>query len=188
MNLEKCRKKIEERIGKRRMEHTLRVVETAQKLAKHYGVDLEKAKIAAFFHDCAKIRDQEKLFQTSDKYGLSLSKEMRAAPQIIHSYLGAIIAEKEYNVQEEDILNAIRYHTTGREHMSDLEKIIFLADYIEPGRDFPGVEKARELAAKDLDEAMSYCLTHTISFLLENNGVIALDTVKARNYLLEKNL
>lgn len=186
MDVQKWQSKIESRIGTKRMEHTMRVVETAQKLAAHYGVDVEKAKTAAFFHDCAKIRDEKELLDRAKDYGLVLSEEMKAVPQIIHSYLGAIVAQTDYGINDIDVLNAIRYHTTGRAQMSNLEKIIFLADYIEPGRSFPGVEQARALAMNNVDEAMLYCLSHTISYLLEQDEMIALETIKARNYLLEK--
>ncbi|MDO5715834.1 MAG: bis(5'-nucleosyl)-tetraphosphatase (symmetrical) YqeK [Tissierellia bacterium] len=186
MELEKIRQKIEARIGKKRMEHTYRVMETAEKLATIYNVDVEKVKTAAFLHDCAKMKDRKDLIRAANHYDMLLTKEMKKAPQIIHAYLGALIAEREYHIKDEDILNGIQYHTTGRENMSDLEKIIFLADYMEPKRNFPGVEKARELAEKDLNEAMLYALTQTIHHLLDSNEVIALDTIKARNYLLEK--
>ena len=113
----------------------------------------------------------------------SLKKDM--ASEIIHSFLGAIISEKKYGIEDEDILNAIRFHTTGRENMSDLEKIVFLADYIEPMRNFSGVDKARKLACEDLNKAMMYSLNNTILFLCNKDEYIALDTIKARNYILE---
>ncbi|RVU54915.1 bis(5'-nucleosyl)-tetraphosphatase (symmetrical) YqeK [Anaerosphaera multitolerans] len=173
------------RIGEKRFKHTLRVVDTAKELAQIYGADLEKTKIAAYYHDCAKIKDYDKLIEECRKYDLKLTKEMKAAPQIIHSYLGAIIAEKKYGVKDKEILNAIRYHTTGRESMTLLEKIVFLADYIEPMRNFNGVERARELAKVNLDNAVYFSLNNTLSHLCKSNDYIVLDTVKARNFILE---
>lgn len=110
---------------------------------------------------------------------------MLKAPQIIHSYLGALFAREFYGIDDEDILNAITYHTTGRANMSDLEKIIFLADYIEPMRNFDGVEKARELASKDLDAAMYFALNNTLKFLVERDSYIVLETIIARNFYKE---
>lgn len=186
-NLKKYEKEIRDRIGEKRFLHTLRVRDTAIELAKIHGVDQEKAEVAGFLHDCAKIRDHEELIKAAKKSGLLLTKEMQKAPQIIHSYLGALYARDLYGIEDEDILNAITYHTTGRANMSDLEKIIFLADYIEPMRNFDGVEKARQLAKKDLDEAMYFALNNTLNFLVKHDTYIVPTTVTARNYYKELN-
>ena len=182
---EEMKSDILNRIGEKRYNHTIRVRDTAVELAKIYNVDLEKAYVAGMLHDCAKIRDEKELIEVSFDYGLSLTDDMKKAPQIIHSFLGAIISEKKYGIEDEDVLNAIRFHTTGRENMSDLEKIVFLADYIEPMRNFSGVDKARELSYEDLNKAMMYSLNNTILFLCNKDEYIALDTIKARNYILE---
>lgn len=176
---------IKNRIGEKRFQHTQRVKDTAIKLAKIYSVDEEKAAIAGFLHDCAKIRDVELLKQKSKEYGLDITGELEKAPQIIHAHLGSILAKKLYNVNDEDILNAIKYHTTGREDMSDLEKIIFLADSTEPMRNFEGVDKLRELSVKDLDMAMYYSLNNTIKMLADKNVHIVIDSIKARNFYRE---
>lgn len=173
------------RIGEKRYAHTLRVVEVAKKLAHIYNIDVKKAEIAAFYHDCAKIKDTEKLLRQCEKYGLKITEDMNKAPQIIHGYLGAIIAEKDYGINDQDVLNAIRYHTTGRKNMSKLEKIIYLADYIEPNRNFEGIEEARTLAYEDLDKAMYFSLNNSIVFLCNSNSYIVPDTILARNYILE---
>lgn len=182
---EEMKSDILNRIGEKRYNHTIRVRDTAVELAKIYNVDLEKAYVAGMLHDCAKIRDEKELIEVSFDYGLNLTDDMEKAPQIIHSFLGAIISEKKYGIEDEDILNAIRFHTTGRENMSDLEKIVFLADYIEPMRNFSGVDKARKLACEDLNKAMMYSLNNTILFLCNKDEYIALNTIKARNYILE---
>lgn len=182
---EEMKSDILNRIGEKRYNHTIRVRDTAVELAKIYNVDLEKAYVAGMLHDCAKIRDEKELIEVSFDYGLNLTDDMEKAPQIIHSFLGAIISEKKYGIEDEDILNAIRFHTTGRENMSDLEKIVFLANYIEPMRNFSGVDKARKLACEDLNKAMMYSLNNTILFLCNKDEYIALNTIKARNYILE---
>lgn len=184
-NLKKYEKEIRDRIGEKRFLHTLRVRDTALELAKIYEVDQEKAEVAGFLHDCAKIRDHDELIKSAKEAGLLLTKEMIKAPQIIHSYLGAIYARDLYGIEDEDILNAITYHTTGRANMSDLEKIIFLADYIEPMRNFDGVERARQLAKKDLDAAMYFALNNTLKFLVDHDTYIVPTTVTARNYYKE---
>lgn len=184
-NLTKYEKEIRDRIGEKRFLHTLRVRDTALELAKIYEVDQEKAEVAGFLHDCAKIRDHEELIKAAKEAGLLLTKEMIKAPQIIHSYLGAIYARDLYGIEDEDILNAITYHTTGRANMSDLEKIIFLADYIEPMRNFDGVERARQLAKNDLDTAMYFALNNTLKFLVDHDTYIVPTTVTARNYYKE---
>ena len=185
--LKKYEKEIRERIGEKRFLHTLRVRDTALELAKIHGVDQEKAEVAGFLHDCAKIRDYEKLMKAAKENKLLLTKEMLKAPQIIHSYLGAIYARDLYGIEDEEILNAISYHTTGRANMSDLEKIIFLADYIEPMRNFDGVERARELAREDLDAAMYFALNNTLKFLVDHDTYIVPTTVTARNFYKELN-
>ena len=185
--LKKYEKEIRDRIGEKRFLHTLRVRDTALELAKIHGVDQEKAEVAGFLHDCAKIRDHEDLIKAAKKSGLLLTKEMQKAPQIIHSYLGAIYARDLYGIEDEEILNAISYHTTGRANMSDLEKIIFLADYIEPMRNFDGVERARELAREDLDAAMYFALNNTLKFLVDHDTYIVPTTVTARNFYKELN-
>ncbi|WP_085875101.1 bis(5'-nucleosyl)-tetraphosphatase (symmetrical) YqeK [Peptoniphilus vaginalis] len=184
-NLKKYEKEIRDRIGEKRFLHTLRVRDTALELAKIYEVDQEKAEVAGFLHDCAKIRDHDELIKAAKEAGLLLTKEMIKAPQIIHSYLGAIYARDLYGIEDEDILNAITYHTTGRVNMSDLEKIIFLADYIEPMRNFDGVERARQLAKNDLDAAMYFALNNTLKFLVDHDTYIVPTTVTARNYYKE---
>lgn len=173
------------RIGEKRYLHSIRVMEVAEKLAKIHSENIEKAKIAAYYHDCAKIRDNDILIKTAVDYNLQLNDDMKKAPQIIHGYLGAIIANKLYGINDKEILDAIRNHTTGCENMTKLDKIIFLSDYIEPMRNFSGVEEARKLAEKDLDEAMLFALNNTMEFLLNKNEYIALETLKARNFILE---
>lgn len=184
-NFKKYESEIRERIGEKRFLHTIRVKDTSMELAKIHGVDVEKAKIAGFLHDCAKIRDKDCLIKTAKENKLLITREMQKAPQIIHSHLGALFASKFYGIEDEDILNAIAYHTTGRVNMSDLEKIIFLADYIEPMRNFDGVEKARELSKKDLNAAMYFALNNTLRFLVERNSYIVPMTVLARNFYKE---
>lgn len=176
-------------IGEKRYDHSIRVMETAIKLAETYNSDIEKTKIAAILHDCAKIRDEIYLLKRVSDFDIILDACMKYNHELIHGPLGAKIAEEEYNIKDIEILNAIHYHTTGKENMSILDKIIYMADYIEPGRNFPGVEEIRRLAFEDLDRALLLAMEKTIVFLIEQNKLIHPNTIEARNYLIiESNL
>lgn len=171
-------------IGQKRYEHSLRVVETALRLAKLHNIDPEKAKIAGLLHDCAKIRDRASLLKKASSFDIINDIVLKENTELIHAHLGAEVARREFMVKDEDILNAIRYHTTGRVAMSGLEKIIFLADYIEPMRNFPGVENVRHLAELDLDLALLKAMDQTLVFLISKESLISKETIEARNYLI----
>ncbi|NLY20813.1 MAG: HD domain-containing protein [Tissierellia bacterium] len=173
-----------ENIGEKRFNHTIRVVETAEKLAKFYETNIESAKIAAYFHDCGKFLDKSLIWSKAEKYGLDIEDEMRQSPQIIHGFLAAKIIENDYGIEDIDILNSIRYHTTGRTNMSTLEKVIYISDYIEPGRSFEGVEIVRDMIYKNLDMALYTALNQTINNLIVNDIYIAKNSFLARNYYL----
>ena len=150
------------------------------------NIDVEKIKTAALLHDCAKY-NEEYFFEKYKKY-CDFSDEIIENKSILHSFLGPIVAKYEYGIYDEEILNAIKYHTTGRENMTDFEKIIFLADACEEKRDYEGVEKLRALAFKNLDDAVLFSLDETIKSLVDRKMLIFPLTIKARNYLLrEKN-
>ena len=135
-------------LGEKRFNHSMRVVDMALKLNEIYKIDEDKVYLAAFFHDCAKYNEQKyiKLLEIDND---EMSKKLIQSPTL-HSYIGAKVAKKVYNIKDKDILNAINYHTTGRANMSDLEKIIFLADAIEEKRDYDGVDEIRKKSFEDL--------------------------------------
>lgn len=178
---DKIQLEIKNRVGDRRYQHILRVVAMAKELALVHNENIEKAMTAAYFHDCAKISDKNILIKTANQYGLELDDELLRMPQLIHGFLGAKMAEDLYEITDSDILNAIKYHTTGRSGMSVLEKIVFLADYVEYGRQFKGVKQARKLAMKDLDQGMLFALKNNIKYLISNNNELALDSIHAYN-------
>ncbi|HHV27508.1 bis(5'-nucleosyl)-tetraphosphatase (symmetrical) YqeK [Anaerosalibacter bizertensis] len=181
--------KLKTEIGILRYNHSIGVMETSIKLAKYYGVNEKSAALAGLLHDCAKSKDKIKLLKMADEFGIILDNVMKNNLELIHGPIGAEIAKRQYNIEDKKILSAIQYHTTGKEDMSILEKIIFIADYIEPNRKFKGVEEARKLAFEDLDESLIYAMDNTIKFVINSGGLIHLDTVKARNYLkIEKSL
>lgn len=171
-------------IGEKRFKHSLRVAETAERLAINYGIDTNKAYLAGLIHDCAKYNEE---FYIS-KYNINLSTYPVASIKdpVLHSFLGAEIAKKVYNINDGDILEAIKYHTTGRPAMSDLEKIIFIADAIEPGRDFDGLDKIRQYAFDNLNRAMLCLLDNNIIFLIKKDALINPLSFEARNYLIEE--
>lgn len=175
-------KKLQNMVGEWRFQHIMRVVECAKEIAKMVNGDVDKAEIAAFFHDFAKYANGELLWEKCDEYGLVVTHEMNLAPQIIHGYLSAIIARVDYGIEDEDILNAIRYHTTGRANMSLLEKIVFLADYVEPARKTKGLEAIREAIPIDIDRAVYLTLSNTIKYLESENVYIAKDSMAALEY------
>lgn len=185
MNVEKLKNEVSKRLPLRRFEHVLSVVETAKKLAEHYEVDVEKVELAAYLHDIAKFMEQEKLREiivkeNGDQRILSFHTELWHGPA------GAEIARDEFNIQDEDILNAIRYHTTGRANMSAIEKIIYIADLIEPGRKFTGSDRLREIATENLDDAMGACVQHSLQFLLSKSVAIYPDSLECYNEHMKK--
>lgn len=165
MNKEKMLQIVKKQLTEQRYQHTLGVVQTAVQLAERYGADQKKAEAAAIFHDYAKFRKVEEMAEiirmSSDipKDLLEYDKELWHAP------VGAYLIQHEVGITDEEVLDAIRFHTTGRVGMSRLEKVVCLADYIEPGRHFLGVEDVRKTAEQDLNQALAQSLYNTILFL-----------------------
>ena len=167
----------------KRLKHVFGVVDSIDALAVKYGVDREKARFSALYHDILKENSVSHLIAYIRDNGEDPG-ELLNASKVLHSQAGAIFARVEGGILDEDILNAIRYHTTGREEMSILEKMLYLADVIEVGRDYKGVDQLRDLSMKDLDLAMLHALNSSLRFLEERNEYILISTVKARNYYL----
>lgn len=159
-------------LSKERLEHTLGVVEAAQGLARRYGADLHEARLAALLHDCAREMDGPTLLSLMTQYGIPLTAEDKIIPDILHGQVGARLAAKDYGVNNQAVLQAIERHTVGHPSMFLLDKIIFLADMIEVGRDFPGVEKLRQLAEEDLDKAVLASFDSTIAYVVHRQGYL----------------
>jgi len=164
-------------------EHSLRVRDTAIKLAGRFSADKGKAEIAGLLHDCAKTKN---VLEQAGKLGVKLDGYMRENPGIAHAAVGAKLAETVFNIDDEEILNAISSHTLGREGMSDLDKIVYLADVIEEGRDFEGVEVIRKKARKSLDMAMIEALSASICYIASKKREIHPMTVYSYNDLICK--
>lgn len=183
-SISNIKEKLIKSLGEKRYNHSIRVMETAVELARQYGYDEEKAKIAGLLHDCAKYQDHLYLLKRVNDFDIILDDFMIQNKELIHAPLGSKIAEIEYNIKDEEILSAIYYHTIGKENMSLLEKIIYIADFIEPQRNFPKLEWYREYAFKDLDKALRLIIENTIYFLIDKGKPIHPNTIEARNYLI----
>jgi predicted HD superfamily hydrolase involved in NAD metabolism len=169
-----------------RFQHTLGVMETAINLASQYKVDVKKAETAAIFHDYAKFRPKDEMKQIIIEQNMP-TVLLDYNTELWHAPVGAYLVKTEVGITDSEILTAIEYHTSGRPNMTMLERVIYLADYIEPGRHFPGVEEVRELAKKDLNLALVQSIRNTISFLLKKNQPIFPDTFLAYNALIHEN-
>ncbi len=176
-------KKLRKILKPERYEHTLGVMYTAAALAMKYGVDITQAMYAGLLHDCGKYCSTREQIRLCEKYGITLTESELEMPALIHAKLGVYLAEHQYNVSSEEILRAIRYHTTGREAMTMLEKIIYIADYIEPGRKMiPVLPKVRFAAFDNIDEAVYLCAGSTISFLEGTSRPIDTLTIETYEY------
>lgn len=176
---------LQSQISKKRYQHVLRVEQTAIELAKLYDVDPEKASIAALMHDFAKeLPNQEMLALAKERWDHPALAS--ASGQIWHGFAAATIAQDKYNIVDEDILTAISAHTIGWYEMSPLVQVVYIADYIEPGRDFIGVEKARKYACKNLTKATEYKMTQTLLYLIEEKQAVFLPTVEIYNCWIEQ--
>lgn len=177
--------KIQDRMSQKRWQHVLGVEETAMTLAKKYHGDVSKAQLAALVHDYAKERSDEE-FQTviqTQNFDLALLEWNNA---IWHGVVGTYFIQKELGIVDPDILQAVAYHTTGAAEMTLLDKIIYVADYIEPGRNFPGVDQARQLAMHDLDQAVAFATKQTLKHLIEKEQSIYPKTIETYNRWVAK--
>ncbi|WP_434797255.1 bis(5'-nucleosyl)-tetraphosphatase (symmetrical) YqeK [Terrisporobacter vanillatitrophus] len=185
MDLKQIEKILKEMLPERRLEHSLNVSKCAVKLSEIYKCDREKAEIAGLVHDCAKYFIDEQIEDFVEKFNIELDPLEENNIALSHSVIGSYVAMDVFNINDKEIINAIKYHTTGKENMSLLEKIIYMADLIEEGRNFPRVEELRELTySGKLDEALILSFNNTIKFVIDNNQLIHPRTVKARNYIL----
>ncbi|MBQ8038780.1 MAG: bis(5'-nucleosyl)-tetraphosphatase (symmetrical) YqeK [Lachnospiraceae bacterium] len=156
-----------------RYEHTKSVMYTAGCLAMAHGASVERAMLAGLLHDCAKCIPNEEKIRLCEKNSIFISNVEYESPYLLHAKLGAYLAEMEYGVTDPQILHAICVHTTGEPDMNVLDKILYIADYIEPGRDkAPNLEKVRELAFRDLNACMAQILTDTLTYLSCRGGAI----------------
>lgn len=178
------RKEMEETLSAKRYIHTLSVAYTASCLAMAHGESMDDAMVAGLLHDCAKAMHGSELMAICEKSHLRMNAVERSNPTaLLHAKVGAYLAEHKYGISDNNILNAIRYHTTGRPDMSRLEKIIYIADYIEPGRkQLAGLEMIRRIAYQDLDWTMENILANTLAYLQTTDGQVDDMTVKTYEF------
>jgi predicted HD superfamily hydrolase involved in NAD metabolism len=177
---------IEKHCSDNRKEHIDGVVSTADDLAMRYGADKNKTKLAALCHDLYRgVKDDALNIYVKQ---LGLPKKYLDNANLAHAKIAAEMIKKDYGIEDEDVLNAVRYHTTGRAGMSNLEKVIFLADSIEPGRNYPGVDEIRQVAKTNLDRACLMCLERTIDYINKKGYFLDPDTLDAREWFLKKEI
>lgn len=168
LSREELMKEVSKVLSEKRLKHVLGVEEAAIKLADRYNVNSEKVSIAALTHDYAKEQIDEEMRDMIISENMDLDL-LQYGNNIWHGPVGAIMVRKQLGIENEEILDAIRHHTIGSPNMDLVGQIIYVADFIEPGRSFPGVEKARKLAQESLEEAIAFSTIHTIKYLLEKN-------------------
>ena len=182
----KIRRKLMTELDTERYEHTLGVMYTAASMAMRYDEDVEKALLAGLLHDCAKCISGENKIKLCNKYHLSVSEVEKKNPSLLHAKLGAFLAAKKYHIKDKAVINAIASHTTGCPNMTLLDKIIYIADYIEPGRkELPNMAEVRKLAFTDINECLYRILEDSLVYLNSKN--ISVDPMTEKTYLYYKN-
>lgn len=177
------RKQLESRLDPMRYEHSLSVSFTCVALAMRYGYDIHKAEIAGILHDCAKRFGDTVLIAKCEKHGIPLTRDELDAPAVIHARYGAWMAEHKFGIQDEEILSAIRCHTTGKPAMGLLDKILYVADYIEPRRDkAENLAAMRYLAFQDLDQTVCALLSSSLEYLERKGASVDAMTRQAFEY------
>ena len=182
-NFAEYEKKLKKYLDKDRYRHTLGVMYTAASLAMAHDCDMEQAQMAGLLHDCAKCIPNKKKLKICKKQNIRISSVEKSNPFLLHAKLGAYIAKEKYQIEDEEILSAIRWHTTGKEKMSELEKIVYIADYIEPNRRIiPGLVEIRGIVFQDIDRAVYLSAKNTIRYLSESGKAVDPMTVSTCDY------
>ena len=181
--INKMQKTLKQYLDQDRYNHTLGVMYTSACMAMKYGENMESALIAGLLHDCAKcIPNEEKIF-LCNKHNIPISETERVNPGLLHAKLGAWIAAHKYGVTDEEILHAIEYHTTGCPSMTLLDKILYIADYIEPGRrQLPNHDEVRKLAFTDIDVCLHRILKDSLAYIQFKKWAVDPMTEKAFDY------
>lgn len=189
INIDKIKMNVKKYLDKKRYEHVERVAETAKKLAEIYNVPVDEAEAAAYLHDVAKFFELSVMIDlTKGKYP-EVEDELSKTTAVLHGFAGAEFIRNNYSLFEidnEEILNAVKYHTIGSNKMGTLSKIIYLADAIEAGREWQGVEKAREIAKYNLDEALIFEINTKLEYLLSKGNIIHPNIILFWNSLICK--
>lgn len=181
MTRREMKEELKKILSEKRYEHTLGVEYTSACLAMRYGADMEKALIAGLLHDCAKQLSREEKIAYCEKYGLTISEYEEKNPELLHAKLGACFAKERYGVDDEEILSAITWHTTGKPDMSLLDKILYIADFMEANRDQANnLPEVRAMAFENLDDCLFRILKDSIVYL--NGRNITVDPMTQKTY------
>lgn len=184
MTIDEMKQLLQASLPPKRYKHSVHVYETALELAKSHKLPEEKIAICALLHDCGREVASKESAAEADALGIAIDDVERNQPILLHAKLGVYYAQTKYGVTDKEILAGISQHTTGAAHMTDLAKVVFLADMIEPGRDFPGIEDMRKLAHKSLDKAMLKAYSNTIEYLLAGGQLIHPHCIDGYNELM----
>jgi nicotinate-nucleotide adenylyltransferase len=172
---------LKDRLNEKRYYHSLCVADEAVRLSKKYGCDCDKAYLAGLLHDITKNSSNEEHLQIFSDFGIILNDIEKNAHKLWHAISGAAYIEHILKIDDKDIIDAVRFHTTAKDNMSLLAKILYLADFTSLDRDYPDVEVIRSLVDKSLDEAFIYALQYSICDLVENKKAVHIDTINAFN-------
>lgn len=184
MDRNKLLRQLGEILSDRRLEHSLGVSQTAAALALRYNLDAEKAGLAGLLHDCARDMGESTLLERARGLGIAITPEDEVMPILLHGPVGAMLARESFGVTDPQILNAILLHSTGAPGMGPLERVIFMADKIEPGRKYKGVEILREAVYDDLNRGMISFLAHFINLSIMKQRLIHPRTISTWNWLV----
>ena len=186
MSMDNIKEKLRQMLSPKRYAHSIHVMEASRKLAEKYGEDAEQAALAGLIHDCARDLRKTETFALCSKYGIMTDDIMERQPELLHGKVGSYLARELFGVNSPRVLTAVTHHTMGCEGMDKLCCILFVADYIEAGRSFPGVDALRTTADESLEKAVIACLDQTIAFILGKGGLLHPQTVATRNWALEQ--
>lgn len=186
MTIDEMREKLRLALTEKRYNHSIGVMQTAVSLARLYGANVEKTAIAGMLHDCAKNYSKSEMMELCERFGVELDPISKESTGLIHGFLGAVIADKYYGVSDPEIYDAIYYHTVGKPDMPLMTKIIYIADGIEPNRNYEGVERIRETAFEDIDRALILQIDSTLKSVISRGALIHTNTIETRNFYLKK--
>jgi len=184
LNVESLKEKLKARLTPRHFEHSLGTAQTAADMAHAYGLDEEKAYLAGLLHDYAKAMSGAELLAAAAGYGIEANPVEIEVPYLLHSELGACMVKEELGIVDREILDAIKYHTIGSCSMTGFDKIIYIADMIEPGRPYPGLDRLRHMALEGLDEVFREAYAHSLSYLIRARKLIHPVTIEVWNRLV----
>lgn len=181
MNTEHIKKELEKQLDSKRYQHTLGVAYTAASLAMRYEMDINQAFLAGLLHDCAKSMTHEERLSYCKKHDITVTEAEQKNPSLLHAKVGSDQVFRKYGIKDAEIANAVRYHTTGHPDMTMLEKIIFIADYIEPLRDHDKeLSEIRHMSFMNIDVALEHILKNTLEYL--NSSKKEIDPMTALTY------